>query len=213
MKKSLLFAPLVTIILFISPNISAQQKLSNKDLKALYSLMCGSFSSEIQSKEDSAFFDIRLHMKPIWKNKKEEYWLYVEQAMAKALDKPYRQRVYNLKLENDTTIASIVYSFKGNALSYAGVWKENKPLENVPMDSLDARQGCVIYLQKTEKNQFDGSTHKSDCTSNLRGANYATSEAHIRKDGMLTWDRGYDSNGKQVWGAVKSGYKFKRVSR
>ena len=105
---------LILGILFFSPTTQAQNKVTEKNLKVLYSFMCGAFSSEAQSKQDSAFFDIRLHMKPIWKEKKGEYWIYVEQAMATALDKPYRQRVYQLKIENDTTIASYVYHFKNN---------------------------------------------------------------------------------------------------
>jgi hypothetical protein len=27
---------------------------------------------------------------------------------------------------------------------------------------------------------------------------------------LLTWDQGFDKDGKQVWGAVKGGYEFKR---
>jgi hypothetical protein len=212
MKINVFGAVIIITLCFFQP-VQSQQKITNRDLKALYSLMSGFFSSEEQSKQDSAFFDIRLHMKPIWKSRKGEYWLYVEQAMASVLDKPYRQRVYNLKIENDTTIASLVYSFKGNALAYSGEWKKDKPLEGLQLDSLEARQGCIIYLHKTAANQFDGSTHKSDCSSNLRGASYATSEAHIRKDGMLTWDRGYDNKDKQVWGAVKGGYKFKKIGK
>jgi hypothetical protein len=28
---------------------------------------------------------------------------------------------------------------------------------------------------------------------------------------MITWDRGFDAEGKQVWGATAGGYIFRRV--
>jgi len=71
----------------------AQTKIEKSDLDQLVKIMSGSFSSEAQSTSDSAFFHISLKMKPIWPTKVGENWLYVEQAMASALDKPYRQRI------------------------------------------------------------------------------------------------------------------------
>lgn len=191
----------------------AQQKVTDKDLKTVYQYMTGSFSSEEQSKTDTNYFDIRLHMTPIWQNKTGEYWLYVEQAMAAKMDKPYRQRVYCLRIINDTTIASKVYSFKGDALKYAGEWKKDKPLEGLSLDSLEAREGCIIYLHKSAKGLYEGGTRANDCVSNLRGASYATSEAHITKAGLKTWDRGFDKDGKQVWGATKGGYDFRKKKK
>ncbi|WP_188926788.1 CpcT/CpeT family chromophore lyase [Shewanella algicola] len=30
----------------------------------------------------------------------------------------------------------------------------------------------------------------------------------MTKDKIVSWDRGFDSNDQQVWGAVKGGYEF-----
>jgi hypothetical protein len=32
----------------------------------------------------------------------------------------------------------------------------------------------------------------------------------IDRDKMITWDRGFDENSNQVWGATKGGYVFKK---
>ena len=59
--------------------------------------MSGSFSSAAQAADDPEnYFDIRLEMVPIWSERSDGPWLYVEQAAASALDRPYRQRVYHL---------------------------------------------------------------------------------------------------------------------
>jgi len=42
-------------------------------MKELKSLMTGSFDSSQQAKEDSTYFDISLHMYPIWENRDGYY--------------------------------------------------------------------------------------------------------------------------------------------
>jgi len=58
---------------------------------------------------------------------------------------------------------------------------------------------------------FEGSTEGNNCQSSLRGAAYVTSKVSISKERIYSWDRGFDAEGHQVWGAEKSGYIFERV--
>jgi CpeT protein len=55
-----------------------------------------------------------------------------------------------------------------------------------------------------------GATNEQDCSSQLRGASYATSKVQISPGRIESLDQGFDSNGKQVWGATKGGYIFKK---
>lgn len=126
--------------------------------------------------------------------------------MAASADKPYRQRVYHITLNDDATIASQVYELHA-PMRFAGAWKK-KSAGSLTTDSLISREGCVILLHKNRDGDFAGSTHDKDCPSNLRGAAYATSEVVIRKDRMISWDRGWNADGQQVWGAEKGGYEF-----
>jgi CpeT protein len=209
------FIKIATTILLVAASFNTQaqaKKVTDKDVEALYKLMQGSYSSEAQSKSDSSYFDIRLQIVPCWKNKKGEKWLYVEQAMSTTIDKPYRQRVYQLKKINDTTIASVVYTIKGGD-KYYGDFKKTEPLKDVPMDSIELRQGCAVLLHKLGKKKFKGSTNKSDCESSLRGASYATSIVTVGKKKLVSWDQGFDKEGKQVWGAVKGGYQFMKLKK
>jgi CpeT protein len=200
---------LVLLMLLSFTQIKAQNKIKEADLRNLYNLMIGSFSSENQSKDDSSYFDIRLKMVPMW-SESEYYWLYVEQAMATNENKPYRQRVYRISKLNDTTIESRVYTIK-NGEQYFGEWKLENPLANLTIDSLDERKGCSIFLNKINKNEFSGSTNKSDCESSLKGASYATSFVNIYTDMIISWDRGFDKDDNQVWGAENGGYIFVKL--
>lgn len=180
------------------------------DLVQLASFMAGSFGSAEQAAADTSYFDIRLRMVPIWPDQADGVWFYVEQAVASDEDRPYRQRVYHLTQLSATLFESEVFTLDA-PLRFAGEWRKEHPLENMRPDSLIARDGCSILLRRKADDLFGGSTLGRDCPSELRGASYATSEVEIRPDRLVSWDRGFDANGKQVWGAEKGGYIFRKV--
>jgi CpeT protein len=180
------------------------------DLSLLRDWLTGSFSSAAQATADSAYFDIRLHVVPIWRQRNDAHWLYVEQAAAARLDKPYRMRVYKLVQLSPDLFESQVYKLPNDA-RFAGAWNKENPLGSVTPDSLLARAGCSIVLRKTRDGAFMGSTLGHDCESDLRGAAYAVSEVRIEAGRLLSWDRGFNTIGKQAWGAEKGPYEFLRV--
>jgi hypothetical protein len=180
------------------------------DMQRLLGFMTGSFSSEEQARSDADFYDIRLQMVRVWPGHPDGYWLYVEQAAAESLDRPYRQRVYNLRQLDDDTIESRVYLLP-DPLSCVGEWKKEIPLEPLLPEALVWKKGCSILIKKRNTKVFYGSTVARECASDLRGAAYATSEVEITAEALISWDRGYAADGRQVWGAVKSGYIFKKL--
>lgn len=201
---------IIPVFIVISIAGSAFSQIKSIDIDGLVSLMEGSFSSEDQARNDSDYFDIRLEMKRIWPERTDGKWLYVEQSAAQSPDKPYRQRVYQVKTTYEGRFESIVYTMS-DPLRYAGAWKEENPLSDLSPDSLTLRNGCTVTLTLMEKGVYEGSTEGDNCESDLRGAKYATSEVKITKQGIISWDRGFDADGKQVWGAEKGGYVFLRI--
>jgi hypothetical protein len=199
------------LLFSFSMNLYAQ-KLGNRDLNQLKSFMQGNFSSEQQSATDTSFSAVSLHMKQVWPRRKDGYWLYVEQAMIQTPDKPYRQRMYHLYLQDDSTLVSQVFEFKDPA-PLVGWWKEPKRFDSLKFFALSSRPGCEVYIRKNKKGQFIGSTQGNDCSSVLRGANYATSEVIIDNAGIRSWDRGWNADQQQVWGAVKGPYIFKKLPK
>jgi len=206
------FLVLCFLLLGINPLTAQQQKVSQKDLKDLYEIMSGTFSSEAQSLEDPEFFHISLVMQPIWKGAQDGYWLYVEQAMASSPEAPYRVRVYHLYQEDAYTLVSQVYELKDEA-SFAGKINDPTALAALSREMLLHKEGCGIFLHKTGKKQFEGSTRDQDCPSNLRGASYTSSKVKLDKNGMTSWDQGWNAQGEQVWGATKGGYRFDKVKK
>jgi CpeT protein len=181
-------------------------------LSTLRDYMSGSFSSIEQSKRDATYFEVELHMHPVWTERNDGPWLYVEQAIATSRDKPYRQRVYQLRAEGNVLISE-VYEFEGDPLRYAGAHRDVSKLANVDPSTLLIREGCGIQLTQNGDGTFSGKTGDRSCASSLRGAAFATSEVVIGADRLKSWDRGFDTDGKQVWGAVAGAYEFIKQAR
>lgn len=186
-------------------------------LDTLIAWMSGSFDSAEQSAADRSYFDIRLHVTPIWTDKPggnsgSVRWLYVEQAMADQPGKPYRQRVYRVSALGRGAFKSEVLELPGDPQTYAGAWKTPGAFAALKQDQLIARDGCAVFLTD-RKDAFVGGTHEHDCTTTFSGAAYTTNETTITTDSQISWDRGFDAAGKQVWGATKSGYVFRKRAR
>lgn len=182
--------------------------LVDEDLNALCALMTGTFTSEEQSKSDSDYYNISLVMTEIWSERTDGKWLYVEQAVATSLDKPYRQRVYHLQHPEKNIFTSDIYTIK-DALSLAGLQHDPVKQGKLTFDLLELKDGCTVTLEK-KGDMYIGGTNGDDCPSDLRGAAYATTKIELTNGRLTSWDQGFDAAGTQVWGAIKGGYVFIR---
>lgn len=200
---------LLLVIGMISYQSSAQS--FDSDILQLKEWMTGSFSSEEQAEADTNFYNIRLQMVPVWEERSDAIWLYVEQAASWKLEKPYRQRVYRLTKMDDGSVESAIFMIN-NPLQYAGAYYKNELLKTLSPDSIYEKEGCSLIL-KFDKDAYTGTTAENSCPSRLGGASYATSEVTIQSGVLESLDRGYDSIGNQVWGSEYGPYVFKKQQK
>ncbi len=180
------------------------------DLDTLNMWMSGSFTSAAQAAEDSSYYEIELEMVPIWTERRDGRWLYVEQAVAGHKVRPYRQRVYRLSRQDEMFLESAVFLIPGEE-RFVGAYENAELFNTLTLDSLIEKEGCSIILERMADGTFGGSTHGTGCKSTLRGASYATSHVTIRDTRIMSWDRGYDADGNQAWGATEAGYIFEKM--
>ncbi len=203
---------LFSLIFFACAHVAVAQKTksdkADSPLETLQKAMKGSFNSAAQAEKDTTYFNISLNMHPIWKkNDDQTKWLYVEQAMSAKPEKPYRQRIYKLTQVKPNVFESAVYELP-TPEKYIGAWETKDAFDGLSPEKLIVREGCSVMLQLDNDGNYIGKTDDKACASTLRGATYATSQVSIFKDKIVSWDRGFDSGGKQVWGAEKGGYQF-----
>lgn len=136
--------------------------------------------------------------------------LYVEQALLESPDRPYQQRFYRIEETADGGVVSRVFEPK-EPIAVSGKWRDPSDLALYGAGDVVERLGCAVRLMRTDDG-WRGSTEGKGCPSALAGARWATSEVTLRPGRMESWDRGYDVNGRQVWGARNGPYVFERRS-
>lgn len=182
------------------------QNSNDSDLQNLKKMMTGTFTSGAQAARDTNYYDITLHMYPIWENQ-SEIRLYVEQTVTAMPDKPYRQRIYRLEQTDKTTFTSFVYTFE-DPKPFVGAWKDKSAFAAMRPSDVRLKEGCEVVLEKQSNGTFSGKTGAKSCPSSLRGAAYATSEVTVLPGKIVSWDQGWNAAGEQVWGATAGGYEF-----
>lgn len=173
-------------------------------------LLQGDFDSSAQSVSEPSYFAIRLRTCRLDAPELGGQVLYVEQAMTDSLDAPYRQRVY--VIEADPALPGGVVSHVLE-LKHATLWVgacDAEPVRSVTPAETLSRDGCEVHLVPDSAGGFVGGTIGHGCESSLHEASYATSEVSLSEAGLTSWDRGFDANDVQVWGAVAGPYRFDR---
>lgn len=198
-------AALVLFAFLLSCSTARKPTGADVDLMRLKGFMTGHFNSAAQAAQDSSFFDITLHMIPIWPNR-PGHWLYVEQAVSANQAKPYRQRIYRLEQLPDGRFQSSVYTLQKEK-EFVLAWQTPEKFDALTTADLELKAGCEVVLVK-KGDVFEGATGERSCPSELRGAAYATSKVQVFPDRIVSWDQGFDASGNQVWGATKGGYSF-----
>jgi len=147
----------------------------------------------------------------------ESIFLYQEQAMSTSLDKPYRQRFLEIspsslsqsvrsrsfKPADPTRWSGLCDSRSDRFTNRADNPKQITNLSDLgtPICNVFLKQVGTIYL---------GNTPIDGCPANVRGAVRITNHIELTPASMNTWDRGFDAQGKQVWGAKTESYQFRR---
>lgn len=212
MTRLLPISCLMACTVLCSPADGQVEQSSGDPFSLLREWMSGSFSSELQSQSDSDFFHILLRMEPVqhWNTDPSVYYLYVEQAVASSASKPYRQRIYRVVQENPDDFTSYIYQLPSPG-RFVGLNGSDPLFGRITPDSLELKQGCEVSLHFDRSRRiFSGQTGNRTCPSERQGASWATSEVVLSHEEMISWDRGWNAEGKQVWGAVKGGYRFVR---
>jgi len=205
MWRSFLF-----LILLVLTSSCSMKKSDDPQLDDFVKLLSGKFSSKQQSETESGYSAIGLVNKPIWKDR-SGYWFYQELYNEENSTSIYNQRILNIRRVDSVTLSSTSYVIP-NQKKYINAWKDVSIFNILNIDSLHIREGCDVYFKKKTSTIYQGKTKKETCTSSFsKKISYTTGNIIISRKKITSWDRGYDSNGKQVWGKIQGPYKFLRV--
>ena len=70
--------------------------------------------------------------------------------------------------------------------------------------------GCELNLAYRDA-AFRGMISEGSCPNQWGGASYVTSTIGIGEEQIVSFNRGWDDTGKQVWGPEEGGYILERL--
>lgn len=177
----------------------------------LISWMSGHFTNEKQANEDPEnFFPIVLHMIPIWEEDIDSKWLYVEQAVREKMKEPYRQQVYEVRQTAVNQFSIQLYALP-EPEAFQGAWiNTREKFQALDRAMLIPLTECVMELQWTD-GSFSGGLEQC-ANTNLPHVAYLNHKVYLTAEDFLSWEKGFNEAGEQVWGSDKRFYHFKRAT-
>ena len=139
-------------------------------------------------------------------------FLYQEQGFTDSLDKPYRQRFLEItkaseQKQQESKHLVLSRSYKPENLdSWINFCQSDRQKDSLNPADL-GELVCTIRL-KPLLSVYVGQTPPGGCPTTARGAATITNSIVLHEQGMETWDRGFDVEGKQLWGARQKPYQF-----
>lgn len=116
MRPALAF--IASLFLLVSRGLAEPSTLEH-----LTVFLTGSFSNANQARGDQNFRAATLHISPIWTDRADGPWLYLEQALADAPAHPYRQLVYQLATRPDHALEVRIFELP-DPIAATGAWKD-----------------------------------------------------------------------------------------
>ena len=177
-------------------------------LDKLYSYLSGTFSSANQSIYNANFYDVTVRHCPvnIDGGKPNSKYLILRQAISLFLNSPYRVRLVELSQEG-AKIKSKNYAPIRNIDLNQTCQEGSIPTFSV--NDFTTEPKCELTLYENA-GIFMGSTGVPGCVSERSGASFVSSDVEITNSYFKSLDRGWDDQGKQVWGSENGAYVFEK---
>lgn len=172
-------------------------------------LLTGEMTTAAQAARDREYYPIHFSSCSVTVagDSSDSVFLYVEQAVEMARERPYRQRIYEIRALASGEVESVIHRLENEGLFVGFCARAERTLPAAAV--LPAE--CSVTLRRVGEFRYLGQTPEGGCASTFQGAVKTTSEVELFSEGVNSWDRGWDAEGRQVWGPAGGAYEFRRV--
>ena len=165
-------------------------------------LLEGTFANKRQAQSHpTRYAHIRVQHRKISENR-----IYGEQAYSYLLNRPYRQFVIEVVVEEEK------FRLKNYEIKDAQKFIGCQNLDQLTDDILTYRDGCDIIMEKVGHNTYKGGTSTCNCWVDWRGVKtYVQNEVMLSETEYQVVDRGLHAETHQkIWGSNYGAFKFVR---
>jgi len=133
--------------------------------------LVGTFSSRAQAERSTdGAPSQRLVVSPLWPERTDGPWLYLEQAPLRRLQTPVRQWVLHLVAASDTDVRAEFYDLPGDPLGYAGGFARPSAFAQLQPHRLIPRSERDLLLARATGGDWTGATQGNGRTGADLGA-------------------------------------------
>jgi hypothetical protein len=194
----------------------------SQELITLASYLVGEFENRQQAMASPVWYvSLRLWHRPVPVALFSEpgLVLFAEQANTLQIDRPYRQRIMQIRhsVENPNAI-EIQYYMPKDRETVLGAGRDPQILKQLKAAQLELLPGCTL---KVTLEELELKTYKfkakmpsdSPCCFTYKGQNYQVELGfEATREQFLSYDKGIDFNtGKATWGALLGPYHFVKL--
>jgi hypothetical protein len=174
--------------------------------------MAGEFGNREQAIADPVWYvNLRLWQRPIPNSGLTGIALFAEQANIININKPYRQRILNLR-ELDGNIQVHYYAFENPAL-WQGAATRPEQLQQLSVADLIPLPDCALKVNlHTNIYTAELPADAKCCFSYLGETKQVSLGFSASASEFLSYDKGIDIiTGASLWGAIAGAYRFTKI--
>lgn len=197
-----------------APAVPNLDPATQRDLERFSSFRVGTYQSIAQRVGDGDSTPTTMRIARIWPERgaqRGEFWFYIELARGEAA--PYLQRLVLSRADDRGDLEELEYELPGDAKDFAGAWKSPSAFDKVDPSTLKAAAGCRMTITPQGVTTFAAGTVGKECRYRMPPGAYRASDYYLTSSSLRGWDRGYDAQGKVVWGSQDGSLEFRRIAQ
>ena len=177
-------------------------------LIALAQSLAGEFDNRDQAIADPAWFvHLKMWQRPVPLFGEDIITIFAEQANVLQLEQPYRQRLLRLQ-DQQGQIQVQYYSFKQPEL-YRGAGAQPERFQNLTIDAIEILPRCILSVEQSGDRFVSSPLPDTRCCFSYAGEIRQVSLGfEVDSQQFLSYDKGIDSDGKALWGAIMGAYRY-----
>lgn len=183
-------------------------------LPLLAQWLTGEFDNKTQALDQPVWFvHLRLWHRPLPQRINGNLALFAEQANILYCDRPYRQRIAELKPTDDPQVFQVQYWAFQQPEKFKGAGANPQLLEALSLEDLEALPGCLLIARQSGIGFKAEPEPDTQCCFQYDGQTRQVSLGfEVSADRFLSYDRGVDlETGASLWGAIMGAYEYQRL--